>query len=137
MLKSLETARQEKVIGAPLEARSTSRPMRRLYPLLEDYAGELPGLFIVSKVILSRQTDAGVSVKIGRAPGTKCERCWKYTEDVGSDAELPDCVRGVRRKPCGRSLGVLWAVVRAFSRVAAAADCDWSFRCGPLVQMDD
>ena len=100
VLKSLETARQEKIIGAPLEALVRLSADDSLYPLLEDYASELPGLFIVSRVVLSRQAEAGLTVAIDRAPGVKCERCWKYTDDVGSDAELPtvcaSCAAAVR-----------------------------------------
>jgi isoleucyl-tRNA synthetase len=29
----------------------------------------------------------GVAVKVEKADGEKCERCWKYTTDVGSDTE--------------------------------------------------
>ena len=50
VLKSLETARNEKLIGAPLEARVRLSANGELYPLLEQYAAELPGLFIVSQV---------------------------------------------------------------------------------------
>ena len=55
MLKSLETARKEKFIGAPLEARVRLSADGDLYPLLEQYARELPGLFIVSQVELENQ----------------------------------------------------------------------------------
>ena len=100
VLKSLEAARQEKVIGAPLEASVRLSADDSLYPLLEEYAGELPGLFIVSHVVLARQAEAGFGAAISRANGTKCERCWKYTDDVGSDAELPTvcaaCAAAVR-----------------------------------------
>ncbi len=89
VLKSLETARQEKFIGAPLEARVELSADGDLYPLLNEYARELPGLFIVSQVEILNHAAAGVEAKIHRASGTKCERCWKYTEDVGSDAVLP------------------------------------------------
>jgi isoleucyl-tRNA synthetase len=89
VLKSLETARQEKLIGAPLEARVKLSADADLYPLLRQYAGELPGLFIVSQVELHNHAQAGVEAIIERARGTKCERCWKYTEDVGSAPELP------------------------------------------------
>jgi isoleucyl-tRNA synthetase len=100
VLKSLEVARQEKVIGAPLEARVHLRANGNLYPLLERYASELPGLFIVSQVSLDNHTDeAALSVHVERAEGTKCERCWKYTKDVGSNPELPtvcaNCARAV------------------------------------------
>ncbi len=77
VLKSLEAARQEKVIGAPLEASVRLVADDSIYPLLDEYARELPGLFIVSEVVLSRQSEAGLKVAIGRAPGTKCDRCWK------------------------------------------------------------
>ncbi len=89
MLKSLETARQEKFIGAPLEARVRLAADPELYPLLSEYAGELPGLFIVSQVELQNHAQQGVEVAIERARGTKCERCWKYTEDVGSVPDFP------------------------------------------------
>ena len=37
---------------------------------------------------------ADVAVKIERAAGQKCERCWKYTTDVGSDAAFPTICGG-------------------------------------------
>jgi isoleucyl-tRNA synthetase len=87
--KSLETARQEKIIGSSLEASVRISADAELYPLLNQYENELPGLFIVSQVDVRNHADAGVKVTIDRARGTKCERCWKYTEDVGSVAEIP------------------------------------------------
>ncbi len=86
VLKSLEAARNEKLIGAPLEARVVLSAGPELYPLLEEYRAELPGLFITSQVEL-RQGEA-LAAAIERAGGVKCERCWKYTSDVGSDAAL-------------------------------------------------
>jgi isoleucyl-tRNA synthetase len=90
VLKSLETARNEKLIGAPLEASVRLSADGNLYPLLEEYARELPGLFIVSQVALEPgATGAEVGVKVERAAGQKCERCWKYTTDVGSNPKYP------------------------------------------------
>jgi isoleucyl-tRNA synthetase len=89
VLKSLEEARKEKFIGAPLEARVRLGADGDLYPLLEEYAPELPALFIVSQVALERQPGANVSVRVERAEGSKCERCWKYTTDVGSASRFP------------------------------------------------
>jgi isoleucyl-tRNA synthetase len=89
VLKSLEAARQDKFIGAPLEARVQLSADAELYPLLSQYRRELPGLFIVSQVELSNHTSEGVEVKIARAFGAKCARCWKYTQDVGSAPEFP------------------------------------------------
>jgi isoleucyl-tRNA synthetase len=89
VLKQLEVARQDKFIGAPLEARVRLKAPDKLYPLLNEYANELPGLFIVSQVSLDRATGDELSVEIERAQGDKCERCWKYTTDVGQDPDFP------------------------------------------------
>ncbi len=89
VLKSLETARNDKLIGAPLEARVRLSANGDLYPLLEQYAGELPGLFIVSQVELDRADGGSLDVRVARADGRKCERCWKYTTDVGSHPKYP------------------------------------------------
>jgi isoleucyl-tRNA synthetase len=89
VLKSLEAARKDKFIGAPLEARVHLSANGNLYPLLEQYAQDLPGLFIVSQVSLEPNAGGDMTVRVDRAQGAKCERCWKYTTDVGSRADLP------------------------------------------------
>jgi isoleucyl-tRNA synthetase len=88
VLKSLETARNEKLIGAPLEARVRLAAPADLLPLLNQYAATLPALFVVSQVSVAAG-DGALAVTVERAEGVKCERCWKYTTDVGSDAALP------------------------------------------------
>jgi isoleucyl-tRNA synthetase len=89
VLKTLEIAREEKRIGKSLEARVILTVGGDLYPLLNEYAADLPALFIVSQVEVERGSDDGLSVEVQRTQGTKCERCWKYTLDVGSDPEFP------------------------------------------------
>jgi isoleucyl-tRNA synthetase len=59
-----------------------------LYSLLKEYASHLPEAFIVSEVDL-RHGEQDLSVGVERANGTKCERCWKYKTDVGSDPDFP------------------------------------------------
>jgi len=100
VLKSLETARNEKLIGAPLEARVRLSADGDLYPLLERYARHLPALFIVSQVDLDNAGGEALGVRVERADGTKCQRCWKYTTDVGSDARFPTVCGG-----CADALG--------------------------------
>ena len=87
VLPALELARQEKLIGAPLEAHVILTVPPALLPLLQLHHAELPSLFIVSAVSL--QPGETLSASITRADGAKCERCWKYTTDVGSAAEFP------------------------------------------------
>jgi isoleucyl-tRNA synthetase len=82
VLKALEEARQAKFIGTSLEAR-----VRLAGANIDDYAAELPALFIVSQVVLEPGEELRVTVE--RADGVKCERCWKYSTFVGEDAAFP------------------------------------------------
>ena len=97
VLKSLEAARNEKTDRRATGGARSFGADGDLYPLLEQYAGELPGLFIVSQVDARGPARETVSVKVERAAGAKCERCWKYTTDVGPNAGVSDHLRRVRR----------------------------------------
>ena len=65
--------------------------------LLEEYRPALPSIFIVSQVEVSASSLAGtpetdipgLRIRIERAPGRKCERCWNYSEQVGKDSRYP------------------------------------------------
>ena len=87
VLPALETARQEKQIGSPLEAHVTLVAPPDLLPLLEKHQAELPGIFIVSAVTITPGDTLAAAVS--RAQGLKCERCWKYKHDVGSSVDFP------------------------------------------------
>jgi isoleucyl-tRNA synthetase len=89
VLKSLEAARKEKFIGAPLEAHLHLQASGAMYPLLENYAAKLPELFIVSQVSIEGRSETELSVHVERAAGEKCPRCWKYQRDIGVNPELP------------------------------------------------
>ncbi len=97
VLKALEIARQEKFIGSPLEAKVSLAIDGDLMPLLQDYCTVLPMLFIVSQVELSQDSlegayesqQLGLKVRIEKALGRKCARCWNYSERVGEDAHYP------------------------------------------------
>ncbi|HET8550540.1 MAG TPA: isoleucine--tRNA ligase [Bryobacteraceae bacterium] len=87
VLNALEAARQNKDIGASLEAKVLLNA-----PALERFRRLLPELFIVSQVELAGGDAPPVQVTL--ADGDRCERCWKYTTDVGSDPDLPAVCRG-------------------------------------------
>jgi isoleucyl-tRNA synthetase len=89
VLKELEEARNAKLIGAPLEAKVLLEAGPDYSELLDRYAADLPALFITSQVEVRRRDAEGLAATIERAGGVKCERCWKFTFDVGSDAALP------------------------------------------------
>ena len=91
--KALEVARQNKLIGAPLEAQVHLKAGESLYPLLNRYSAELPGLFIVSAVSIENHAAADLEVHVERATGEKCPRCWKYKSDIGGDSRYPTVCR--------------------------------------------
>ena len=88
VLKALETARQEKVIGSPLEAHVRLAAGGDMLPVLEAYRAELPGLFIVSEVDVESD-DGELTIGVRKATGNKCERCWKHLREVGTDPVFP------------------------------------------------
>ena len=95
VLKTLETARQDKVIGSPLEAHVQLAAGGDLLLLLEAHLAELPGLFIVSEVDV--EPGAGeLTVGVRKATGNKCERCWKYLREVGTDPDFPTICHACR-----------------------------------------
>ncbi|HEX7174796.1 MAG TPA: class I tRNA ligase family protein, partial [Pyrinomonadaceae bacterium] len=103
VLPKLEEARTAKLIGSSLEARVvlSAGESPELRDLLERYSDELRYLFIVSEVELEEPT-AGelLSVRVERARGEKCERCWNYSVRVGESERYPTacerCVEALR-----------------------------------------
>ena len=92
VLKALEEARNNKLIGTGLEAQVLLTASDPLYALLKRHEAELRYLFIVSSVTLSQGAGNGtgsVRAEIKKADGQKCERCWNYSTHVGEDKNYP------------------------------------------------
>ena len=95
--KALEQARVQKVIGHSLDAAVTLASPEELARFLGGYAEDLKSIFIVSKVSLVDEVDAGyeaesipgLKIQVTAAPGAKCERCWGYDEILGIDTAFP------------------------------------------------
>jgi isoleucyl-tRNA synthetase len=98
--KELEILRAEKKIGQSLEAAVRLSVPTEIRPLVERYAADLPGLFIVSRVTLEKSI-AGQEIRAAaeRIDGAKCERCWSYPEDVRTRGANALCGR------CGEAVG--------------------------------
>ncbi|MEK6791967.1 MAG: isoleucine--tRNA ligase [Deltaproteobacteria bacterium] len=87
--KALETARQQKTIGHPLDARVHYRAQGDLYALLKGEAKALEEALIVSQFIVTENDVPSASILVERATGAKCERCWHYGETVGLNQTHP------------------------------------------------
>lgn len=114
VLKALEAARNNKLIGNALEAKVEVYVKDSVLKLLQENESLLPTLFIVSQVSVEgapkppadafeSQTIKGLTVYVRRADGAKCERCWNYSNEVGKDKEHPTlcarCAGNVRKWP--------------------------------------
>ncbi len=99
--KALEMKRAEKFIGASLEARVTLHADdSELYSRLSAAADTLSSVFIVSGVSVENNGSGEfkcddpnfggkLSFSVEKAGGSKCERCWCYSETVGESSEHP------------------------------------------------
>jgi len=109
VMKKLEEQRAAKVIGSPLEAEVTLVARDpELNSLLEKFQDVLPEAFVVSAVRVTgapggESGDTVVSglvqVIVERAPGAKCQRCWRYQTTVGTHAAHPQL--------CGRCAAIV------------------------------
>jgi isoleucyl-tRNA synthetase len=89
VLKELETARENKIIGNSLEASVALKVPADKEPLLRKYERELASLFIVSQVILDPYEGGDLAVEVTNAPGEKCARCWNFSSYVGQSEDFP------------------------------------------------
>ena len=94
--KKLEAERQTGLIGHSLDARVLLNIANDEYSFIKDYTeNEVSDLFIVSQVKfvndnLAESEIEGISISVEKASGEKCERCWKYDEEVGHNHNHPD-----------------------------------------------
>ena len=96
--KHLEEARQAGLIGSSLAAEIEIRANGEKYQLLNSLGEDLRFLLVTSKAFLVESSEQSIIVKA--SPHQKCERCWHYREDVGSDRQHPSI--------CGRCTANLY-----------------------------
>jgi isoleucyl-tRNA synthetase len=111
VLARIEPLRKTKEIGSSLQAKVMLTVTPADYEWLKPHEPDLPMLFIVSEVEMMT-ADAGPDlaegkprIAIGRAGGTKCERCWRYVPTVSSDPATAGlcarCREAVAAAPAG------------------------------------
>ncbi len=113
VLKALEQARAAGIIGHSLDANVVFEPLNGaqgslLSELVRSERDRLQDLLIVSQASLAGDSSGSVPnqfssydagslncrIRVGKAVGSKCERCWKYDPAVGQDPAHPSvCAR--------------------------------------------
>ena len=103
VLKALEEARNEKVIGKSLAAKITLYVDEEMRGLLDSISENMKQLFIVSGFEVGGTVDEApqhayklerASIIVEKAAGETCERCWIVTPEIGENEEHPTiCLR--------------------------------------------
>jgi isoleucyl-tRNA synthetase len=108
--KAIEPVRKSGEIGHGLDTHVTLFLNDELAATLNGLKTDMRANFIVSKLTTAPLADApesaftaeeveGLRIGVAKAPGAKCERCWIYSEELGTDPAHPAI--------CPRCTGVL------------------------------
>lgn len=104
--KALENARATKIIGKSLESKVTLICNETVFEFAQAMKEEFATIFIVSEVEIhkgdcgnEKGTLEGLYINIQKAEGEKCERCWIYSKEVGTNKTHPTL--------CPRCVGVI------------------------------
>lgn len=97
VLKALETARNEKVIGKSSVASLILYPTEQSRALLSSIKEDLKQLFIVSELTIAEtevpedaQTFETGKIVVKQAEGETCERCRMVSKEIGHDPDHPE-----------------------------------------------
>ncbi|MBI4314039.1 MAG: class I tRNA ligase family protein, partial [Candidatus Omnitrophica bacterium] len=101
VLKALEEQRNAGVIGDPAEAHvKVTVHVRQVWGRISPLIPWMAELLMVSSAQWVQAPGEGIAtVFAGHAPGQKCQRCWRYTQDAGRSKE--------HQGLCARCLGAL------------------------------
>ncbi|MFH1799173.1 MAG: isoleucine--tRNA ligase [Candidatus Omnitrophota bacterium] len=99
VMKFLELKRSEGLIKSSLEsAVEFYSDKEDIRTFIRENIKLFPGLFKVSQASLMDTSDNEfkdipelcIKIKITKAAGKKCQRCWNFSENVGKDKDFPD-----------------------------------------------
>jgi isoleucyl-tRNA synthetase len=85
--KDIETLRADGKVGASLQAEVTLTVNEDDHAYLASLGADLKFAFITSAITLVAGRTLSIRASVSNC--TKCERCWHYCDDIGSDAAHP------------------------------------------------
>jgi isoleucyl-tRNA synthetase len=102
ILKRLELARKDKLIGHSLDALVQVFASGNTYTLLREFEDQLASICIVSEAELygdevpipddaiASEIIDNLYIRVAKAYGDKCPRCWQYRTTIGENTEHPE-----------------------------------------------
>jgi isoleucyl-tRNA synthetase len=87
--KELEEKRASGIIGSALAAEVDVYLSGGSYEVLKSLNDDLKFVFITSRASVHLREGGGIGIDVKASTHSKCERCWHYRADVGSNSEHP------------------------------------------------
>lgn len=84
---ALEPLRTDKSIGSSLQADVVITAPNDILPYLQSLGDELRFVLMVAKAEVQAGSELSATVSVNG--GQKCERCWHYTDDIGTKVDHP------------------------------------------------
>jgi isoleucyl-tRNA synthetase len=84
---AIESLRADKSVGSSLQADVAIRVPAEILPFVSALGDELRFVLMVASVTVEEGVELSATVAVDQ--GSKCERCWHYTDDVGTDPQHP------------------------------------------------
>jgi len=87
ILKAIEVARNQKIIGKSLSAKVVIKPTKEIGKLLSSLKVDLSKVFIVSEFVITNddiqgeEYESGI-IQITAREGVVCDRCWQVVDEV-------------------------------------------------------
>ena len=98
--KAIEEQRAQSLVGSSLQSEIDIHVDDNLYASLVSLENDLRFVLITSRATVYKKVGAGLQVDVTPSTYQKCERCWHYRAEVGSDLDHPTI--------CGRCLSNLF-----------------------------
>ena len=102
VLKAIEEARNNKVIGKSLSAKLVIKPTKETKELIYSLKADLKTIFIVSELVITDEDIEGLTLdsgtfKVTAREGHICARCWQVVDEVNEDGICERCARVVKK----------------------------------------
>ena len=93
--RRIEQERERGVVGSSLQAEIDIHVAGERFELLDSLGDELRFVTVTSRATVHRApSESGERIEVHASAHAKCERCWHYRDDVGTDAAHPGiCLR--------------------------------------------
>lgn len=102
VLKAIEEARNNKIIGKSLNAKLVIKPSEDTKELLASIKSDLKTIFIVSELVITDENIEGIefesaTIQVTAKEGIICKRCWQVVNEVNEDGICDRCAKVISK----------------------------------------